>query len=125
MPPSSPLSNVGGCRRSIYIAGLSATVSFAGAAPGVPGLYQLNVEVPFIETVPHRKFNTLVGFEYFDHTGRTHPCKLGLPRSVCGEVSETHGSPTVEPRSDRDFLRDFGDNRYGNRGVPEVLLMVS
>jgi uncharacterized protein (TIGR03437 family) len=43
-PPSSPLSTVSGVEA--FIAGVSATVQFAGLAPGVPGLYQLNIQIP-------------------------------------------------------------------------------
>ena len=44
-PPSSPLSN------SIWpvtavVDGITALVSYAGAAPGFPGLYQINVQIP-------------------------------------------------------------------------------
>jgi uncharacterized protein (TIGR03437 family) len=45
VPPSSPLSNVAGTVAA-YIGGVPATVQFAGAAPGYPGLYQLNLQVP-------------------------------------------------------------------------------
>ena len=45
VPPVSPLSNVSGTITA-YIGGAPAAVQFAGAAPGYPGLYQLNLQVP-------------------------------------------------------------------------------
>lgn len=45
VPPTSPLSNVSGAVTA-SIGGLPAAVSFAGAAPGYPGLYQINLVVP-------------------------------------------------------------------------------
>jgi len=44
VPPNSPLSTVSGVTATI--GGLPATVQFAGLAPGLPGLYQLNIQVP-------------------------------------------------------------------------------
>jgi uncharacterized protein (TIGR03437 family) len=43
-PPSSPLSTVSGVTATI--GGVAAPVQFAGLAPGLPGLYQLNIQVP-------------------------------------------------------------------------------
>ncbi|SRR5579883_34332 len=43
-PPNSPLSTVSGVTATI--GGVSAPVQFAGLAPGMPGLYQLNIQVP-------------------------------------------------------------------------------
>lgn len=45
VPPVSPLSIVAGSVTA-SIGGLPATVQFAGAAPGYPGLYQINLVVP-------------------------------------------------------------------------------
>jgi uncharacterized protein (TIGR03437 family) len=45
VPPVSPLSLVAGSVTA-SIGGLPATVQFAGAAPGYPGLYQINLLVP-------------------------------------------------------------------------------
>jgi uncharacterized protein (TIGR03437 family) len=45
VPPTSPLSLAAGSVTA-SIGGLPATVAFAGAAPGYPGLYQLNLVVP-------------------------------------------------------------------------------
>jgi uncharacterized protein (TIGR03437 family) len=45
VPPSSPLSNVSGTVTA-YIGGQPATVQYAGAGPGYPGLYQVNLQVP-------------------------------------------------------------------------------
>ena len=44
VPPNTPLSTVTGVTAAI--GGLPATVQFAGLAPGLPGLYQLNIQVP-------------------------------------------------------------------------------
>ena len=45
VPPNSPLSTtVAGVAASI--GGVPATVSYAGLAPGIPALYQLNIQVP-------------------------------------------------------------------------------
>jgi uncharacterized protein (TIGR03437 family) len=45
VPPSSPLSTVvGGV--GAFIGGVPANVQFAGLAPGLPGYYQLNIQVP-------------------------------------------------------------------------------
>ena len=44
-PPNSPLSTVAG-DVGAFIGGVAAPVWFAGLAPGVPGLYQLNIQVP-------------------------------------------------------------------------------
>ena len=43
--PSSPLSNTVN-QIAVYIDGLPATVAYAGLAPGLGGLYQLNVTIP-------------------------------------------------------------------------------
>jgi uncharacterized protein (TIGR03437 family) len=45
VPPSTPLSTVTGTI-AVDIDGINATVLFAGAAPGFPGVYQLNIVVP-------------------------------------------------------------------------------
>jgi uncharacterized protein (TIGR03437 family) len=45
VPPSSPLSSATGTVTA-EIGGQPATVQFAGAAPGYPGLYQVNLQVP-------------------------------------------------------------------------------
>ena len=45
VPPDSPLSTVAGSVGA-FIGGEAAPVWFAGLAPGVPGLYQLNIQVP-------------------------------------------------------------------------------
>src|SRR5262249_7436134 len=45
VPPSNPLSTVA-AGVTATIGGVAATVHFAGLAPGVPGVYQLNVEIP-------------------------------------------------------------------------------
>ena len=45
IPPASPLSMVTG-DVSATIGGRPATVQFAGAAPGFPGIYQMNLYVP-------------------------------------------------------------------------------
>ncbi len=45
VPPTNPLSIVSGSVTA-SIGGLPATVQFAGAAPGYPGLYQINLLVP-------------------------------------------------------------------------------
>jgi uncharacterized protein (TIGR03437 family) len=44
-PPSNPLSTVDG-DVGAFIGGVPARVLFAGLAPGLPGWYQLNIEVP-------------------------------------------------------------------------------
>jgi uncharacterized protein (TIGR03437 family) len=44
VPPSSPLSIASGVTATV--GGASAPVQFAGLAPGFPGVYQLNVQVP-------------------------------------------------------------------------------
>jgi uncharacterized protein (TIGR03437 family) len=44
-PPVSPLSNTT-LPVTATVDGISATVAFAGAAPGFPGLYQVNVQIP-------------------------------------------------------------------------------
>jgi uncharacterized protein (TIGR03437 family) len=45
VPPNSPLSTaVSGVAASI--GGVPAVVSYAGLAPGIPALYQLNIQVP-------------------------------------------------------------------------------
>jgi uncharacterized protein (TIGR03437 family) len=45
VPPNSPLSTtVSGVAASI--GGVPAVVSYAGLAPGLPALYQLNIQVP-------------------------------------------------------------------------------
>lgn len=43
-PPTSPLSLVTGV--TAILGGVPATVEFAGLAPGLPGLYQLNIQIP-------------------------------------------------------------------------------
>jgi len=45
VPPANPLSYVSGTVTAV-IGGMPAPVLFAGAAPGYPGLYQLNISVP-------------------------------------------------------------------------------
>jgi uncharacterized protein (TIGR03437 family) len=45
VPPNSPLSTTVNPVTAV-IGGISAPVSFAGLAPGYPGLYQLNIQVP-------------------------------------------------------------------------------
>ncbi len=45
IPPANPLSYVSGTVTAV-IGGQPAPVLFAGAAPGYPGLYQLNISVP-------------------------------------------------------------------------------
>lgn len=45
VPPSTPLSNLSGVV-SAEIGGQPAIVQFAGAAPGYPGLYQVNLLIP-------------------------------------------------------------------------------
>ncbi|HKD07088.1 MAG TPA: proprotein convertase P-domain-containing protein [Bryobacteraceae bacterium] len=45
VPPANPLSYVTGNVTAV-IGGLPATVLYAGAAPGYPGLYQLNISIP-------------------------------------------------------------------------------
>jgi uncharacterized protein (TIGR03437 family) len=45
VPPDSPLSSVVG-EVGAFIGGVPAAVQFAGLAPGFPGLYQLNIQVP-------------------------------------------------------------------------------
>lgn len=45
VPPTSPLSTVTG-EVGAFIGGAASMVQFAGLAPGVPGLYQLNIMVP-------------------------------------------------------------------------------
>jgi uncharacterized protein (TIGR03437 family) len=45
VPPSNPLSTVA-AGVAATIGGVPATVHFAGLAPGIPGVYQLNVEIP-------------------------------------------------------------------------------
>lgn len=44
-PPNSPLSIVA-AEVGAFIGGAAATVQFAGLAPGSPGVYQLNIQVP-------------------------------------------------------------------------------
>jgi uncharacterized protein (TIGR03437 family) len=44
VPPVSPLSIAPGVTATI--GGVSAPVQFAGLAPGFPGIYQLNVQIP-------------------------------------------------------------------------------
>jgi len=45
VPPSNPLSTVT-AGVTATVGGVPATVHFAGLAPGLPGIYQLNVEIP-------------------------------------------------------------------------------
>jgi uncharacterized protein (TIGR03437 family) len=45
VPPNTPLSTVVG-EVAAFIGGVSAQVQFAGLAPGLPGIYQINVQVP-------------------------------------------------------------------------------
>lgn len=45
VPPNSPLSTVNG-GVTVVIGGLVAPVTYAGLAPGYPGLYQINVQIP-------------------------------------------------------------------------------
>ena len=45
MPPTSPLS-VATNAVAASIGGVPAPVTFAGLAPGIPGLYQINIQVP-------------------------------------------------------------------------------
>jgi len=44
-PPASPVSNTT-WPVTAAVDGINATVSFAGAAPGFPGLYQINLQIP-------------------------------------------------------------------------------
>ena len=44
-PPSSPLSSTTSVATAL-VGGVGASVSFAGAAPGFPGLYQINLQIP-------------------------------------------------------------------------------
>jgi uncharacterized protein (TIGR03437 family) len=44
-PPASPLSNTA-TPVTANVDGVAASVAFAGAAPGFPGVYQLNVQIP-------------------------------------------------------------------------------
>jgi uncharacterized protein (TIGR03437 family) len=39
-------SNINATPLSVYVADVSVTPSYAGLAPGYPGLYQLNVAIP-------------------------------------------------------------------------------
>lgn len=50
--PSNPLSTVPANGVQVYIDGLPATISYAGLAPGLGGLYQLNVQIPSGVTSP-------------------------------------------------------------------------
>ncbi len=43
-PPNSPFSTVTGVQA--FVGGAPAAVQFAGLAPGQPGLYQLNIQIP-------------------------------------------------------------------------------
>jgi uncharacterized protein (TIGR03437 family) len=45
LAPSNPLSTASNTI-GVYIGGMQATVAYAGLAPGLAGLYQLNVQVP-------------------------------------------------------------------------------
>jgi uncharacterized protein (TIGR03437 family) len=45
VPPATPTSPTVGSVSAV-IGGISAPITFAGAAPGYPGLYQLNILVP-------------------------------------------------------------------------------
>jgi uncharacterized protein (TIGR03437 family) len=45
VPPSSPVSGTTATITAV-VDGLAANVAFAGAAPGFPGLYQINLQVP-------------------------------------------------------------------------------
>jgi uncharacterized protein (TIGR03437 family) len=45
VPPLSPLSTTAFPVTAV-VDGITANVSFAGAAPGYPGLYQINVQIP-------------------------------------------------------------------------------
>jgi uncharacterized protein (TIGR03437 family) len=49
--PSNPLSNIT-ADLSVNIDGIDSTVSYAGLAPGLAGLYQINVQVPNDVTSP-------------------------------------------------------------------------
>jgi uncharacterized protein (TIGR03437 family) len=45
VPPTSPLSTTANTVTAV-VDGVSANVAFAGAAPGYPGLYQVNLQIP-------------------------------------------------------------------------------
>jgi uncharacterized protein (TIGR03437 family) len=45
-PPASPLSVTAPV--SAVVDGYSANVTYAGAAPGFPGLYQINMQIPLL-----------------------------------------------------------------------------
>jgi uncharacterized protein (TIGR03437 family) len=45
VPPATPLSTVTHTLSAV-IGGISAPVLYAGAAPGFPGLYQINLRIP-------------------------------------------------------------------------------
>jgi uncharacterized protein (TIGR03437 family) len=47
MPPASPLSKTN-ITVTAVLDGFSAPVTFAGAAPGYPGLYQINLQIPSV-----------------------------------------------------------------------------
>jgi uncharacterized protein (TIGR03437 family) len=45
VPPASPVSNAVWPVTAV-VDGITAPVAFAGAAPGLPGMYQINVQIP-------------------------------------------------------------------------------
>jgi uncharacterized protein (TIGR03437 family) len=59
-PPASPISNTTSPVTAV-LDGLSANVSFAGAAPGFPGLYQINLQIPPATASGTRSLTLFVG----------------------------------------------------------------
>jgi uncharacterized protein (TIGR03437 family) len=59
-PPVSPLSRTT-FPVTATVDGISANVSFAGAAPGFPGVYQINLQIPLTATSGARSFAVFSG----------------------------------------------------------------